>query len=152
MSGYCIYIVQLSMFSGIIKSCMTIQLVSLRIQFQTHMYMHTLTHGHTHVHTHRAHTHTHTDLLGNTQTHLYTFTYTCTLYTQICTHTHTHKHTHTHTQIYTQLIAYPKKPKDVVLFFSHSKSRSAARECITKQPEAKSACKCVNIFLYARIS
>ena len=46
-------------------------------------------------------------------------------------------------------ITDPKKPEDVILFFTNSKSSGVARKGITKQPEANSACKCVNIFLHA---
>ena len=42
---------------------------------------------------------------------------------------------------------YPEKPEDVILFFTYNISRGVTRNGITKQPEADSACKCVNIFL-----
>ena len=46
-------------------------------------------------------------------------------------------------------ITDPEKPEDVILFFADSISSGVARKGITKQPEANSACKCVNIFLHA---
>ena len=42
---------------------------------------------------------------------------------------------------------HPKEPKDVVLFLSKHPSISIARESITKQPEAKSTTKYIDVFL-----